>query len=231
MRRMLLTAILMASMCTMEAQKAFVQYGFLGGVQFVNLYGNPYIESFLQRDLRPVGGPAVYYPLSRHWAIRSNLFYDSRGAQGIFPLFEEDGTSKGFYTTQVNMTSLCVPLLLDYHFGGRLRGNITMGIYGTALLSYKATFSKPNGGEEIVQRGTSYFDPLEGGAVLGYGMRYILNRRITLGIENRLEVGFSNIVSRPVLGSLTIYHLTSPILFGIYYTPGYAAGKVSNKEL
>lgn len=231
MKRLLVAAMLLAMLDSVNAQRTFVQFGIQAGVQFVNLYGNPYIESFLQRDLRPVGGPAVLYPINRHWALRSNLFYDARGAEGLFPLFEDDGSPKGFYTTEVNMTSLSVPLLLEYQFGGRLRGHLTAGIYGTALLSYKASFSKPNGTEKITQRGTSYFQPLEGGAVLGYGIRYIVNRRITIGLENRFDIGLSNIVSRPVLGSLTIYHLTAPVLLGVYYTPGYAAGKVRNSAL
>jgi hypothetical protein len=38
----------------------------------------------------------------------------------------------------------------------------------------------------------------------------------------------TNIVSIPVLSSLTIYTLSSKILVGVYYTPGYNAGKVRN---
>ena len=58
-----------------SAQKNTVQYGFQTGPSFVNLYGNPFIETFLEPALRMTGGPAVYYPFSKHFIAALPLFY------------------------------------------------------------------------------------------------------------------------------------------------------------
>ncbi len=213
-----------------HAQKNITQYGLLTGCSFVNLYGNPYIETFLEPALRMTGGPSVYKPLSKHFSVKSNLFFESKGAAGSFPLFDESGELMGFYDTKVSYKYLTIPLLFDYYFGNKLKGNLTAGPYLGMLLSQKITFTEPVSGETILKKGTSDYMPLDGGIVLGGGARYAINRRINISLEGRFNIGMSNIVSRPVLGSLTIYTLASQILLGVYYTPGYYAGKVRNVQ-
>ncbi|MBK9401643.1 MAG: hypothetical protein IPN36_12535 [Bacteroidetes bacterium] len=59
--------------------------------------------------------------------------------------------------------------------------------------------------------GTSNYIPLDGGLILGAGGRYAVNRRINVSLEGRFNIGVTNIVSRPVMNSLTIYTLASHI--------------------
>jgi len=208
------------------AQKSFVQYGGLAGVSLVNLYGNPFVETFLKSDARVVVGPSVYYAFSKHWAIKSNLFYESKGAGGILPLFDKDGEPIGIYNADIHYNYLTVPILFDYFFGRRLKGNLSAGPFVGVLLHQKTIFTPPISGESIVRKGTSGFYPWDGGVVFAGGLRYALNKRITLSFESRFNIGLANIVSTPTLGSTTIYTLATQHLFGIYYTPGYYAGKV-----
>jgi hypothetical protein len=103
-----------------------------------------------------------------------------------------------------------------------------MGPWAGLLLSQKTTFTEPVSGEVIENKGTTSYIPWDGGIVLGAGLRYGLNKRITFSLDGRFDIGMTNIVSIPVLSSLTIYTLSSKILVGVYYTPGYNAGKVRN---
>jgi Outer membrane protein beta-barrel domain len=228
MKRTLLLLCFLLSAVQSNSQNRFFQYGFITGASSVNLYGNPYIEAFLEPEWRITGGPAVYYPLSRHFSIKSNLFFESKGAGGIMPLFDKDGEPLGIFNTKVKYQYLTVPLLFDYYFGNRLKGNFTMGPWAGLLLSQKTTFTEPVSGEVIENKGTTSYIPWDGGIVLGAGLRYGLNKRITFSLDGRFDIGMTNIVSIPVLSSLTIYTLSSKILVGVYYTPGYNAGKVRN---
>ncbi len=213
-------------MTNAPAQKNTVQYGFLTGVSFVNLYGNPFIETFLEPEARFTGGPAIYYPFSKHFSVRSHLFFESKGAGGIFPLFDEAGDLLGFYNADISYKYLTVPCLIDYFFGRRLKAHLTAGPFIGTMLSQRTTFTEPVSGETLSERGTSDYIPWDGGLIVGGGARYAINKRINISLEGRFNIGMTNIVSRPVLGSLTIYTLATQILAGVYYTPGYYAGKV-----
>ena len=231
MKRLLPLLILVSITNTCIAQNKFYQVGFQAGPSFINLYGNPFIETFLERDLSFAAGPAIYYPFSKRFAVKSNLFFEIKGSGGVMPLFDDAGEPLGFFNTKIRYNYLTVPLLFDYYFGRRLRGNLTMGPYVGVLLSTKSTFTEAVSGESIVITGTSNYIPWDGGLVLGAGGRYALNKRITLSLEGRFNIGMANIISRPILGSLTIYNISSQILLGVYYTPGYQAGKVRNTNL
>lgn len=210
------------------AQHDFFQYGFQTGPSWVRMYGNPFIENFLESDFRFTGGPAIYYPFARKWAVKSNLFFESKGSGGIMPLFDDQGFPIGIYNIQTNLSYVTIPLLLDYHFGEKFRFDLNMGPFLGVLFSQKTVYTEPVTGETIEEKGTSSFIPWDGGLVLGSGFRYGINRRITLSLDGRFNIGMTNIISRPILSSLTIYTLSSQILFGVYYTPGYNAGKVRN---
>jgi len=225
--------ILLVILCIHSAalsQQRFVQYGGITGVSFVNLYGNPFIEAFLKPKARIVVGPSVYYPLSNHWAVKTNLFYESKGATGIMPLFDEEGEPLGFFNTEIHYNYLTIPWLFDFTFGRRLKGNLSAGPFVGILIHQRSRFTKPITGETIEQKGTAGFYPWDGGAVFAAGLRYSVNKRVTLSLESRINIGLSNIVSQPVLGSTTIYTLATQHLFGFYYTPGYYAGKVRARE-
>lgn len=210
----------------LTAQQSFFQYGFQAGGTRVNLYGNPFIEAFLEPDWRITGGPALYYPFARKWAIRSNLFFESKGSGGVIPLYDEEGDPMGIYNVKSRFNYMTVPLLFDFHFGRRLSCHLTGGPFMGLLLSRRTIYTDPASGEEMIEKGTSSFVPWDGGLVLGSGLRYGVNKRITVSMDTRLNLGMANIVSRPVLSSLTIYTLSSQFLLGIYYTPGYTAGKM-----
>ena len=212
------------------SQKKFVQYGGLAGTSIVNLYGNPFIEAFLKPKARIVAGPSVYYPLSNHWAVKSNLFYESKGAEGIMTLFDEEGDTLGFFNTEIHYNYITVPLLFDFMFGRRLKGNLSAGPFVGVLIHQRSLFTSPVTGESIERKGTGGFYPWDGGAVFAIGARYALNKRVTLSFESRINIGLSNIVSQPILGSTTIYTLATQHLIGFYYTPGYLAGKVRARE-
>ncbi|MBL7922817.1 MAG: PorT family protein [Bacteroidia bacterium] len=231
MKKAIFLVLLISLSIQTPAQKNFVQVGLLAGPSWVNLYGNPFIETFLEPEFRFTGGPTVYYPFHKHFAVKSNLFFESKGSGGILPLFDEAGEPLGIHETEVHYNYLTIPLLFDYYFGRRLKGNLTAGPYLGVMLNQNTTYTKPVGGESIVEKGTANFIPWDGGLVLGTGGRYTLSKRFTVSIEGRYNIGLTNIVSRPVMGSLTIYNLSTQIMLGIFYTPGYQAGRVRNSHL
>lgn len=210
----------------LTAQHNFFQYGFQAGATRVNLYGNPFIEAFLAPEWRVTGGPTLYYPFARKWAIRTNLFFESKGSGGMIPLYTKEGDPMGIYNVRSKFSYLTVPLLFDFHFGKRFSCHLTGGPFMGLLLSQRTIYTDPVSGGEMIEKGTSSFVPWDGGLVLGSGFRYGVNKRITLSLDSRLNLGMANIVSRPVLSSLTIYTLSSQFLVGVYYTPGYVAGKM-----
>lgn len=230
MKKVLFLFLFVSHLSFSQSQKGFVQYGALAGVSFVNLYGNPFIETFLKSTTRVVAGPSVYYPLSNHWAVKSNLFYESKGAGGIMPLFDKGGEPLGFFNAEIHYNYLTIPLLFDFMFGRRLKGNLSAGPFVGVLLHQRSVFTQSVTGETIEKKGTSGFYPWDGGAVFAAGLRYALNKRVTLSFESRINFGLANIVSQPILGSTTIYTLATQHLLGFYYTPGYLAGKVRARQ-
>lgn len=226
MKKILFLILFISNFSFSQSKKGFVQYGALAGVSFVNLYGNPFIETFLKSSTRVVAGPSVYYPLSNHWAVKSNLFYESKGAGGIMPLYDKEGEPLGFFNAEIHYNYLTIPLLFDFMFGRRLKGNLSAGPFVGVLLHQRSVFTQPITGETIEKKGTGGFYPWDGGAVFAAGLRFALNKRVTLSFESRVNFGLANIVSQPVLGSTTIYTLATQHLLGFYYTPGYLAGKV-----
>lgn len=228
MKARILAFLLFLVSGTASAQHDFFQYGVQLGPSWVNMYGNPFIETFLKSDFRFTGGPTIYYPFARKWAIRTNLFFESKGAEGIMPLYDRTGMPLGIFTVKSKLNYLTVPLLLDLHFGEKFRFDVNMGPFIGLLIGHKTVYKEPVTGEAIIDKGTSSFIPWDGGLVLGSGFRYGINRRITLSLDGRFNIGMTNIVSRPIFSSLTIYTLSSQVLLGVYYTPGYNAGKVRN---
>lgn len=226
MKRTILQCIFFFIVHLASGQKNTIQYGVLTGISSVNLYGNPFIETFLEPEIRFTGGPSVYYPFSKHFSVKSNLFFEVKGAGGIMPLFDDLGDLIGIYNAKISYKYITIPLLFDYYFGNRLKGNLTAGPFVGMLLGQRTTFTEPVSGEIQETKGTASYIPWDGGIILGGGGRYAINKRINISLEGRFNLGMTNVVSRPVLGSLTIYTLATHVLFGVYYTPGYYAGKV-----
>ena len=146
------------------------------------------------------------------------------------PLYDEEGEPLGFFNTEIHYNYLTVPLLFDFTFGRRLKGNLSAGPFVGILIHQRSLFTKAGTGESIERKGTSGFYPWDGGAVFAAGARYSLNKRITISFESRINFGLANIVSQPILGSTTIYTLATQHLFGVYYTQGYYAGKVRARK-
>lgn len=217
----LLTMLTLMVQYQVRAQKPSTQIGFLAGPGLTKLYGNPYIETFLEGAQGFAGGPAFYYPFHRKWAIRSNLFFEKKGASGFMPYFDDEGEIMGIFQTEVRYKYITAPLLFDFHFGRRLLGHLTGGAYTGLMLGQSTSYSDPVSGETFKDKSTTNYRPWDSGLVLGFGGRYRLKPRWNLSLETRFNFGIFNIVSRPVLGSLTIYNNSTQILFGVYYTPGY----------
>lgn len=225
-KTLLLFLLLLCIHIRVQSQQPAVEIGFLAGPAFTSLYGNPYIETFLEGDQGFAAGPAFYYPFHRRWAIRSNLFFEKKGASGLMPYFDNEGELVGIFQTDVGYRYITAPLLFDYYFGRRLSGHLTGGAYTGLMLGQSTRYSDPVSGESFNENSTSYYRPWDSGLVLGFGGRYKLKPRWSLSLETRFNFGISNIVSRPVLGSLTIYNNATQVLFGVYYTPGYIFTKI-----
>lgn len=206
------------------------EIGFTIGPSWSSVYGNPFIETYLERSSGFTGGPALYYNFRRHWAIRSNILIEKKGASGMMPFFDREGNFLGFFDTEVKYRYITVPLLFDYYFGRKLEGHLTGGAYTGLMLSQSTTYKDPQTGFTKEERGTAEYRPWDSGISLGFGARYNYKPRFTLSLETRFNFGITNIVSRPVLGSLTIYNTTGMVLLGAYYKPGYIFKKLRGKR-
>ncbi|MBK9637175.1 MAG: PorT family protein [Bacteroidetes bacterium] len=152
MKKLLFLLLFVSKLTFSQSKKGFVQYGALAGVNFVNLYGNPFIETFLKSATRVVVGPSVYYPLSNHWAVKSNLFYESKGAGGIMPLFDEEGEPLGFFNAEIHYNYLTIPLLFDFTFGRKLKGNLSAGPFVGVLIHQRSVFTSRYWGSDGKKR-------------------------------------------------------------------------------
>ena len=221
----LLTLLFILSLTGMEARMRFVRIGFQSGPALSTVYGSPLIETFMKSELRFSAGPSLYIPFSKRISMKSNLFFETKGAAGIMPFYER-GKNKGLFNTVVKYNYVTVPLLFNLTFGRQLKFEVSTGPYVGLLISQKTTWMNPEGGESIDVRDMSVYRPGDAGWILGTGVWYHINKRVSLNMEVRMNVGLSNIASKPVMSSYSVSNMSNVALLGIHYTPGYMAGKM-----
>lgn len=218
---MVLRAILILVIFSLPAksQVIFTQVGFEGGLTFAKVTGDPILDFFLERDQGLSLGPTVWMPLNKRYSVRSHLFFEQKGAKGIFPLNDEEGDPLGFFQTKIRYNYLTIPLLIEAAWGRKLKLTASMGPYVGIMLNQTTTFTDLVSGDQITDKTMSDYSPWDGGWILGSGLRYNATKRLSLLLDGRLCFGWANVASKPVLYSLDLYQQTAQILLGISYCP------------
>lgn len=202
-----------------EAQSKAWDAGAMGGVGFVRLNGNPLLSSLLESDMRPCFGPAVRIELNKRYSVRSNLAYESKGAKGFLPLYDEEGEPLGLFQTQINYDYLTLPLLIEAAWGGKVKFALSMGPYLGIMLSQKTTYTDLFSGDSFEDTDMSNYVPWDGGWVIGSGLRLQVGKRTHITLDGRLNFGLANVASKPVFYSLELHQQSSQLLLGFHLTP------------
>lgn len=193
--------------------------GMLGGTGIVRVNGNPLLSNLLESDVRPCFGPAVRIELNKRYSIRSNLTYESKGAIGFLPLYNEAGDPLGLFQTDIRYNYLALPVLVEAAWGGKLKFTASMGPYLAVMLSQKTTYTDLVAGERIEDTDMSNYVPWDGGWITGSGLRWQAWKRTSLSIDARLNFGLANVASKPVFYSLELHQQSTQILLGIHVSP------------
>lgn len=201
------------------AQSRSWDAGMLGGIGFVRVSGNPLLSTLLESDMRPCFGPAVRLDLNRRYSIRGNLAYESRGANGFLPLYDEAGDPLGLYQTDIRYNYLTLPVLVEAAWGGKLKFTASMGPYLAVMLSQKTTYADLVTGDRIEDTDMSYYVPWDGGWITGSGLRWQAGKRTSLSLDARLSLGLANVASKPVFYSLELHQRSTQVLLGIHFSP------------
>lgn len=223
--RFVTVCLLLVCYCTVMAQSGFIRTGVQAGIASVGLKGDPNLDIFLERDLRPVFGPGIWVPLKNNRAFRAQVLYCQKGAKGILPLFNEDGDPLGFYQTDIRFNYLSFPLMFEKAWGKRFQFCLGTGAYLGLMLNQRTEYSDLISGETFSDNSTAPYVPWDGGFVLGGGLRFNAGKRIHFCLDMRGEWGLANMASKPVLFSQTIRQSANQLMLGVYYAPSKRAGQ------
>lgn len=193
--------------------------GMMGGIGFVGLTGNPLLSSLLQNDTRLCIGPAVRMQLNNRYSVRSNFLYESKGARGFLPLYDEEGEPLGLFQADIRYDYITLPCLFEAAWGGRLKFTLSMGPYLGIMLSQKTTYTDPITGESDEDTDMSKYVPWDGGWITGGGLRWQAGRRTSITLDGRLNFGLANVASKPVFYSLELHQQSSQVLLGVHFSP------------
>jgi len=202
-----------------NAQSRSWDAGAIGGIGFVRVNGNPLLSSFLESDSRPCFGPAVRVELNKRYSVRSHLAYESKGAKGFLPLYDDEGEPLGLFQTQINYDYLTLPVLIEAAWGGKLKFTLSMGPYLGIMLSQKTTYTDLFSGDVLKDTDMSKYVPWDGGWITGSGLRLQAGKRTIITLDGRLNFGLANVASKPVFYSLELHQQSSQILLGIHFRP------------
>lgn len=121
-------------------------------------------------------GASFDYYFSDRWSIKVKPTYDRKGWDngGI----EIDGS---YYSTDYNTTYLTIPVMANWHFGGRRNWYLNFGPYVGFLLSAKDT--------EFDTDVKDGFETTDFGLALGIGYKIKLNDKVKLFLEYEEQAG------------------------------------------
>jgi hypothetical protein len=223
--RFVALCLLIVCTCAAKAQSGFIRAGIQTGIASVGLKGDPNLDIFLERDLRPLIGPGIWVPMKNNRAFRAQLLYCQKGAKGVLPLFNEDGDPLGFFQTDIRFNYLSLPLLFEKAWGKRLQFCIGIGTYLGLMLNQRTEYNDLISGESFSDNSTAPYVPWDGGLVLGTGLRFNAGKRIHFCLDMRGEWGVANVASKPVLFSQIVRQSANQVMLGFYYAPSKRAGQ------
>jgi opacity protein-like surface antigen len=160
MKKILLVIVAVIGLSLNAQQKGNIEFGIGAGM-------SPFIEDGVV--IFNVGGSADYY-FSDRWSVKAKLAFDRKGW-----LFEGT-TSPGVtfeYVAYANYLTL--PVMANWHFGGKRNWYLNFGPYAGVLLN-----AKYNDFEENL---TDDFDTFDFGIAAGVGVKIPVSDKLKICIE------------------------------------------------
>lgn len=126
-----------------------------------------------------VGTSADYY-FSDRWSIKLKAIYDQKGWNGYF----SDDQSNS-YEGRLNMNYITLPLMANWHFGGKRNWYLNFGSYASFLLN----------ADEVVHNHDykGDFNSTDFGLSYGIGVKIPLNNKLKLFLEYEEQAGLLEI--------------------------------------
>lgn len=126
-------------------------------------------------------GLAADYFFSDRWSIKGKLIFDQKGWDNdVF----EDANGNPYYTN-VNLNYLTIPVMANWHFGGKRNWYLNFGPYAGFLISAKETTR----GVDIKEA----LNTTDFGLALGIGVKIPVTDKLKVSIEFDGQGGFSDI--------------------------------------
>ncbi|MGV3696474.1 porin family protein [Flavobacterium sp.] len=136
-------------------------------------------------------GVALDYYFSNSWSIKSKLIYDQKGWDDDFI----QDTNGNFYSTDIDLNYLTIPVMANWHFGNKKNWYLNFGPYFGFLLNAKETRFDTDLKE--------YFSSTDFGLALGIGIKIPFSDRLKLFAEFDGQGGLSDIAENSLRGSIT----------------------------
>lgn len=131
------------------------------------------------------------YNLNKHFAIVSELNYESKGVKGELEYYTENGGDEIFSTEEnLHLAYVTIPAMLRYTIGHKkIHGFANAGGYYGFLLD-----AWVNASEEAVSfNATSFHKRSDLGLAFGVGVSYDMNTKYSISLEWRNNYGFKDV--------------------------------------
>jgi len=117
-------------------------------------------------------GLAADYFFSDRWSIKGKLIYDQKGwDNGFFNDLDTDT----FYTTDYKLNYLTVPVMANWHFGGKRNWYLNFGPYAGFLMGATETVNSRNVKEA--------FNTTDFGISFGIGVKIPVSDKLKISLE------------------------------------------------
>jgi len=196
MKKTLYSLLAALSLCFVaQAQtKGSIEMGINGGVNFTSVSGTDYnywgtttSESSVSFNV----AASLDFYFSDRWSIKVKGIYDRKGWDSAY-ITLGDGRD---YSTNVDMNYITVPVMANWHFGGKRNWYLNFGPYVGFLTSAKETRFDTDLKDN--------FNTTDAGLAYGIGVKIPVSNHVKLFFEYEGQTGLSDIYKDNYDGSVT----------------------------
>ena len=182
MKKTFLSALIIFTSIALNAQdKGDFEFGFNVGLNLSTVSELTSNDSPDPRVSFNVAGTGEYY-FSDRWGIKAKLIFDNKGWSNGF--FENLDTNE-FFTTDYRLSYINIPVMANWHFGGKRNWYLNFGGYVGFLASAEAT--------DINMDLEDAFNSTDFGLSYGIGYKLLLNDKMSLYFEYDEQLGLIDV--------------------------------------
>ena len=214
--RVLLALALLFAAAISFGQDHRLELGIEGGPSRVSLRGNAFTEDFYEADFAFSGGLSLQYNLTRHFALRTNLHFDRKGAAADVLFTDNTGATIADSRLRSGFDYVTVPLLMRLSFGDRFKFTANAGPFVGILMMETETADIPGDGPFEFDN-TEAYEQVDFGLSAGVGVTRSVGAHFILSAELRNDLGLANVSAYPVVDDGTIKTNSTLLLVGVAY--------------